>query len=245
MKITEKIAAKCADNYSQPPIFFGFLGDSVTQGCFELYAKNTKSDNNGYETEFCSTDGYSTKLKTLIETVMPQVTVNILNAGISGDNAPNAAKRVDRDIIAHNPDLCVVCFGLNDATKGTDGIEKYKNGLDTIFKKLKKAEIETIFMTPNMMADYVTAEITRKSQIELYADMIEKTGNGIFEMYMDAAREVCKENNVALCDCYKKWQKLNSLGVDTTRLLSNRINHPTEKMHWLFAISLFEMIMEL
>ncbi len=237
MQITEKISEKCK-NIKQPPIVISFIGDSVTQGCFELYAKG-----DGLETVFRPDKVYSAKLKTLIEGVFPNVTVNILNAGISGDTAPNGASRIDTDIISHKPDLCVVCYGLNDSTRGLKGIENYKNGLSGIFSKLKKAQIETVFMTPNIMATYITAEVTRPGWIKVFDDICKTMNGGIFDKYMDAARNICSEYNIPVCDCCKKWQKLNSLGADTTRLLANRANHPSEDMHWLFAVSLFDMIM--
>ena len=37
---------------------------------------------------------------------------------------------------------------------------------------------------------------------------------------------------------------MNELGVDTTELLSNYINHPKREMHWLFASSLVDAMME-
>ena len=66
-----------------------------------------------------------------------------------------------------------------------------------------------------------------------------------FLTYVETARTVCKELDVPVCDCTKKWLKLKENGVDIVRLLSNRINHPTEDMYWMFAISLFETIMEI
>ena len=57
------------------------------------------------------------------------------------------------------------------------------------------------------------------------------------------AREVCARNQVPVCDCYAKWKKLEENGADVTRLLANRVNHPAENLHWLCAVSRFEMIL--
>ena len=43
MKIIEKFAAKRKDNWDQPPVRIGFIGDSVTQGCFEIYKTSETS----------------------------------------------------------------------------------------------------------------------------------------------------------------------------------------------------------
>ena len=68
---------------------------------------------------------------------------------------------------------------------------------------------------------------------------------GVFDAYINAAIEVCKENDVVICDCYSKWKKLADAGVNTTNLLANYINHPTRKMNWLFAVSLIETMFEM
>ena len=39
MKIIEKMAKKSADHYNNEGVTIAFLGDSVTQGCFECYKK--------------------------------------------------------------------------------------------------------------------------------------------------------------------------------------------------------------
>ena len=56
---------------------------------------------------------------------------------------------------------------------------------------------------------------------------------------------ICREYNVAICDCYKIWKDKERLGIDTVKLLSNKINHPTENMHWLFAFELFKTILQI
>ena len=60
------------------------------------------------------------------------------------------------------------------------------------------------------------------------------------DAYMDAAREDCTRLGVTVCDAYARWKKLQQAGVDTTTLLSNRINHPDRQMHALFADCLLE-----
>lgn len=239
MRITEKIKEKAISIRKESPIVIGFLGDSVTHGCFEIYRKA----DDGIETEYHSTWAYHHKLKNLLEMVNPSVTVNILNAGISGDRATGGRDRIQRDIIVYKPDLCVVCFGLNDVNNGIENIDRYETALDDIFKELKNADIETIFLTPNMIGTYVSHEINDEIMLRVVKDICEHQKNGDMDAYMDCARNVCRKNNIPVCDCYAKWKKLEQNGADITRLLANRVNHPTQEMHNIFAYSLFEMIM--
>lgn len=239
MRITEKIKESAEKVGMHRPIVMGFLGDSITQGCFELY----KTGENSMQTEFRSYQAYHSKLKYMLEAVFPSVPINIINAGISGDNAPNGRKRLGRDMIAFQPDLVGVCFGLNDVCRGTEGISDYENALDGIFKELEASGIETIFITPNMIGTRVVAEESDPYIRTILENVTRYQADGTMDAYMAKAREVCARNHVPVCDCYEKWKKLSENGADITRLLANRVNHPSENMHWLFAVSLFEMIM--
>ena len=66
MEITERIREKAKNKSSSKPILISFLGDSVTQGCFELYSTG-KDD---FQTVFRPEEAYCQKLKRLIETVL-------------------------------------------------------------------------------------------------------------------------------------------------------------------------------
>jgi len=237
MKILDKIIAKQRDLKGEKPVTIAFFGDSVTQGCFELY----KTGETSFQTEFRIEDGYHTKLREILQLLYPSVPVNMIHAGISGGNAREGVLRVEQDVCAYKPDLTIVCFGLNDCCSGLGGIEIYKESLKGIFEKLKECKTEIIFMTPNLMADSVSDEVTDSYTREVYERMIKTSENSLGE-YVEAAKEICAQENIRVCDCYKIWDSLKRKEVNTTRLLSNRINHPVEKMHWLFAFKLAEMI---
>ena len=238
MKFAEKLKAKNENPISASQVTIAFLGDSVTQGCFELY----KTDKNGLETEFRVNDGYHMKLRSLLEKCYPAAPINMIHAGISGDSAKSGLERVERDVIAYKPDLTVVSFGLNDSCQGLEKLDLYRDSLKGILKKLKDSGSEVIFMTQNLLADKVSCEVPEEWR-EMFAGMVAYFND--FLAYMETARDVCKELGVPVCDCTRKWLKLKEKGVDIVRLLSNRINHPTEEMHWMFAVTLFEMIMDI
>src|SRR5574344_373203 len=107
MKIIEKINAK-RDMNNEKAVTIAFLGDRVTQGCFECY----KTSKTSLETIFDYKSAFSTRMREILNILFPEIQINIINSGISGDAAVNGYKRMDRDILAYNPDLCVVSYGL-------------------------------------------------------------------------------------------------------------------------------------
>ena len=239
MKIVDKFKANIEDKHSNPPVTIAFLGDSVTQGCFEIYEKEPGK----LATVFDKNHVYHNYVAQIFSVLYPSVPVNIINGGISGTSAGLGLNRVERDVLSHNPDLVVVCFGLNECRNGLDGIEKYKNSLSGIFKKISDAGKEAIFMTPNMLNTGLSPHIKDKLILDTAQELMDLQNNGIMDEYMNAAKQVCGQHNVKVCDCYEKWKHLNSCGVNVTELLSNKVNHPTREMHWLFAYMLVDTML--
>lgn len=237
MKIIEKIAKRSQDADNPRPTI-AFLGDSVTEGCFELIPRNDEGFNNVFDGE----SAYHKKVADILNVLFPNVLLNIINAGIAGTGAPYGLSRLERDVISKNPDLTVVCFGLNDCGKEDEGLSEYIDSLREIFRRLKAAGSEVIFMTPCMLAARVS-ETIHPSFIELAGKLADRQNRGVLDRYMDAAKALCAEEGVPVCDTYAKWKRMAELGVDTTELLSNKLNHPTREMHNLFAYSLVETMM--
>ena len=215
-----------------------FLGDSVTQGCFELY----KDENNKICTVTDTDAAYAKRLLEALGALYPQTAFRLINAGVSGDRAPNGAKRLARDVLAHAPDLTVVCYGLNDWSDEVESVEKYCAALERIFLALRTAECEAVFLTPNCMNRYVSGEITDPDIRAVAQRKGDLQNGGHLTRHIEAALALCRQMGVSVCDCYAIWQEMQQRGTDTTALLSNRINHPTREMDYLFAYELVKTI---
>ena len=242
MKIINKIVAK-ADGMTlaKTPIpTIAFLGDSVTQGCFEEFMSAEKCS----DTVFDQSAVYHNLLKQMLSHIYPKAAVSIINAGISGDNSTGGLARLERDVLSHKPDLTVVCFALNDSTWGMNGLERYENNLRQIFQKLQETGSEVIFMTPNMLGTRVLYTLKFPILRDFMETLAKIQNEGILDAYVDTARRVAKECGVPVCDVYAKWKKMASYGTDTTLLLCDGMNHPIRPMHWLFAHSLLETMFE-
>lgn len=239
MKIIEKFIRKSESLSGEEPITIAFLGDSVTQGCFEAYVDNEQK----IQTVFDKNNAYHSHLAKLLNIMYPSVPVNMINAGISGGNATAGFKRLERDVLRFSPDLVVVCFGLNDCMEGADKVEKYAESLSNIFDKIKEAGAEVMFMTPNMMNTKISPHICNELIKNAAEGAMERQKDGTLDLYIEKAKEICAKKQIIVCDCYKKWKVMEESGIDITELLANKINHPTKEMNWLFAISIFETML--
>ncbi|MBR7132000.1 MAG: GDSL family lipase [Clostridia bacterium] len=208
-----------------------FFGDSVTEGCFELFDNHC----GGFDTVKDIPSGYSALTEKRLKEIFPDTEIEVINAGIAGNSSGDGLARLDADVIEKKPDIAVVCFGLNDV--GQRKPDNYRNNLSEIFKRLKNAGSEVIFMTPNMVNTYVhpmNLTILQKTAMSC----AECQNDGTMDLFMDTARECAEQNGAEVCDVYAIWKKMKEYGIDTTELLCNYINHPTRQMHRLFADAL-------
>ncbi len=233
MEIIKKISAKNADIVHKKPATIAFLGDSVTQGCFECYLKL----NGDFETIFDTKNSYVEKVKIILNYLYPSAQINVINSGISGDRATSGVLRFERDIAPFSPDLVVVGYALNDCWWD---VEEYANALISIFKKTKAIGAECIFLTPNVTHDKVSPFLQEEKFKKMAADTVVNR----LEDFVVAAKEAARKEGVAVCDVYEVWKRLRENGVDTTELLSNKLNHPAREMHWMTAYKLVETMFE-
>ena len=114
MKIKEKLMMDMKGLIANGAVTIVAFGDSVTHGAV--------ADNEiNYET------AYWNRLRKKLNEVRNYVPVNVINSGIGGDWAKNAVARMDSQVFKHEPDLVIICFGLNDVNgKKEDSIDALK-----------------------------------------------------------------------------------------------------------------------
>ena len=191
---------------------------------------------------FETKSAYPTRVKEILNILYPSAQINIINSGISGDNAVNGNERFERDILPFCPDLVVVSFGLNDACQGRDNIGAYTTALKNIFEKVKKIGAECIFVFQNMMNTKISCHLKEEKEQELAKYFADIQNKGEVEYYYEKAKETAEKYDVEFCGMYPIWKKMSENGIDTTELLSNKYNHPTREFHYYIALKIVEKI---
>ena len=226
MLLKDKINFTYKELVENGPINIVVFGDSITHG-----ALNGEYD---YDTV------YWNLLRKKINALRDYTPVNVINSGVAGTTATASVERLERDVLSHHPDLIIICFGLNDVI---GALESYKKSLKTIFEKCKAQCEQVIFLTPNMLNTYVAEDISENLK-DFAKTTAEYQNSGRVDIFIDSARAIAKECGVTVCDAYARWKEMYVNGEDTTKLLCNKINHPTKEMHNLFADMLFDIIMK-
>ena len=100
MNFVDVLKRKVENNFETRTPIIAFLGDSVTQGVFEVYQKDDKM-----QVVFDSCATYSEKVKNILALLYPQAPVSVMNAGVNGSSAVEGLERLTRDILPIRPDL--------------------------------------------------------------------------------------------------------------------------------------------
>ena len=223
MNIKEKLLFDKTDLIRCGPINIVLFGDSVTHGAVCGYM-----DYEGV---------YWNLLKKKLHAYRDYMPINMINAGIGGVTAKDSLKRLDSQVLKHEPDLVIVCFGLNDVN---GELSDYLSALCEIFSRCRAASSDVIFLTPNMLNTYVAGD-TPTQFLEYAKKTADMQNGGRMDNFIYSAVALAKDMGITVADCYSEWKKLSET-EDTTLLLANRINHPITEMHSLFADMLYDII---
>lgn len=99
-----------------------------------------------------------------------------------------------------------------------------------------------MLLTPNCMCSYVSPFLTEASLRDAAEQASKRQNEGVLEQFVEAAKRAAKEEGVAIADAYAIWKKLKAVGVDTTAMLKNWINHPEPEAHRIFVNAIMETL---
>jgi lysophospholipase L1-like esterase len=132
--------------------------------------------------------------------------VDTVMSGVAGHSTSQAIRRIQKDVIDHNPDIVVIFFGTNDlrvdAPRVHVTLKDYKKNLETMIQHCQKAGAKVVICTlpPINIEKYFTRHETK-----LYDEQggLQKMINN----YRDTATEVAKNHNAPLVDLNTELKK--------------------------------------
>jgi len=142
--------------------------------------------------------------------------IELINAGLSGNTTTDALQRMEHDVLAHRPDLIVAMFGMNDVVRVEAA--DFRTNLETLITRARARQAEIVLMTPN--AVFPDDPARPPAKLAAYARLI---------------REVARASQVALADCHQAFESIRINDKQAwPRLMSDPV-HPNMRGHRLFA----------
>jgi len=162
-----------------------FLGDSITQ-------------------QGAGPKGYVTLFREAIEKSRPDSGIKVIGAGIGGHKVPNLEARLDKDVLAHKPNVVVIYIGINDVWHSERGqgteIGAYETGLRSLVKRCNDAGARVILSTPSVIDEKTDGTNSLDKMLDEYSDVSRKvameTGSTLLDLRA-AFMTYLKEYNTA------------------------------------------------
>lgn len=120
-----RLAAAMKKAQNGEKVTVGVIGGSITQG------SSASNQNNCYASRF--NQWWTNKF--------PEAEIGFVNAGIGGTNSYLGVHRVDEQLLAHNPDVVIVEFSVNDTDKTMN-----KYSYDSLIRKILSYETNPAVM---------------------------------------------------------------------------------------------------
>jgi lysophospholipase L1-like esterase len=154
-----------------------FFGDSITQ----LGVKP---------------NGYVTLIKEQLTGSYPNLDIEIISAGISGNKVTDLQERLAKDVVERKPTIVVIYIGINDVWhwalpnhKGT-AKEDFERVLREIIARIQYSGAKVLLCTPTVIGEVPDSTYRQNSMLAEYAGI---------------DRRIAKELGIRLCDLNKAF----------------------------------------
>jgi lysophospholipase L1-like esterase len=177
--------------------------------------------------------------------------VDVVNAGVGGNTTEDARMRFEKAVLAHQPTLTVIQFGINDsavnvwdnppATLSRVPISRYVANLEYFIESLRKQNSQVILMTPNSLR-WTVALKTLYGKAPYHPD--DPDGFNVpLRPYVEGVRMLAHKKSLPLIDIYAAFQEYEKSQPMDDLLLDGM--HPNDKGHRLVADRLIAEILKI
>jgi lysophospholipase L1-like esterase len=115
-----------------------FLGDSITQAG-------------------AGPNGYVTLVRESLKASHPDLGIEVIGAGISGNKVPDLERRLEKDVLAKKPTLVVIYIGINDVWHSQSGRgtpkEAFDKGLRSLIEQIRAAGARVVLCTASVIGE--------------------------------------------------------------------------------------------
>ena len=148
------------------------IGDSITD-CGRNYDASYSEEVLG--------DGYVRLVSDSLESTYPELGIEIINKGVSGDTVRNLKKRWQRDVLSLSPDWLSVMIGINDVWQQINDslppenwvlIDEYEQTLDELVGAVAPSLKGLVLMTPYVLE--LDKSDDMRSKMDKYGEIVRK-----------------------------------------------------------------------
>jgi len=166
--------------------------------------------------------GFPSFLKEMLALKYPEANIRMINSGISGDTSMDGLARLDWSVLAYEPDLVTINFGINDCALGLD-LDEFEMNFVEMVRRIRSG--------PN-------SEILLLSSQPLETPPYDR----MVLDYYQAVNRVAKEMDAGFVDVWGAWMKRVQDGTALSSLILPGLDHPNESGYRIIADELMRLL---
>jgi len=151
-----------------------FLGDSITQGG-------------------AGPKGYISVFKEMLAERKPDLKVEVIGAGISGNKVPDLERRLEKDVLSKNPSVVVIYIGINDVWHSERGQgtskEDFEAGLRRIIEQINKQDGRVVLCTASVIGEKTDGSNKLDKMLDEYCEVSRKVAAETKSQLLDLRKE--------------------------------------------------------
>ena len=168
----------------------------------------------------------------------------IINSGIGGENTADLLKRIDKDCLAHKPDMTILMIGTNDMnSRKYIPFPEYEKNLRKIIEKILGAKSQIMLMT--ILPVHEPYVYTRHPQTFYGTDGHRKRK----EEVNAGIKKAADDYKLHFLDMHRVFEKVGNVGEESSSLIQNALNsektdgvHPTPDGYRVMAVAIYEAL---
>lgn len=168
----------------------------------------------------------------------------VINAGIGGNNTADLLARIEKDCLAHRPDLVVLMVGTNDMnSRKYLPLDTYQKNLQQIIDKIK--QVKSAILVMNLLPVYEPYLFTRH-----HPDFYKPEGHsGRLKKMNECIEQTAFRNHLPFLDLHHIFKAIGNIGLDKNSLIKNEANsnttdglHPTPDGYRVIGVTVYDFI---
>lgn len=170
----------------------------------------------------------------------------VINAGVGGNTTADMLARIDKNCLAHRPDLTVFMAGTNDMnSKKYIPLPQYEKNMRSIIGKILDVGSHIILMP--ILPAYEPYLYTRHDKSFYEPEGYVGRKNEMNKLI----RNLASEYQLTFLDMHHIFEMIGNIGEEENSLIQNEANsgktdglHPTNNGYRLMAVAIYECIIQ-
>ncbi len=164
--------------------------------------------------------GFTFFWKEMLQKKYPDASIKLINAGDSGNTTIDGLARLDWDVLAYEPDLVTINFGINDAALGI-GLDDFQLNLRQMIMRIRAGPASEILLLSSQPLETPGFD---KEVLKYYC----------------AIKEIAEAEDVGFVDVYAAWMERVNQGTPLSSFILEGLDHPNEVGYKIIAETLME-----